>query len=321
MIPMSLRPNAHDNVRVWDFYTVVKSLYHFGKLPWADLMISGFITSSDGGKLAKSKGNAVLTPQEVIAKYSADVTRYWAGGLSLGKDTMFSFDAFESGKKLQNKIWNASKFILPFLESYKPKPVELKPMDRWILAKFGNLQKTFIKSMDKYEIAFALDELERFFWDFCDNYIEIVKDRLYNPQAHGANAKESGQFALYTVLLGMLKMFHNFMPHITEEIYSQSFANTEPKPFLHMTKYSEIEFADESVIEKGNRALDVIAEIRKKKSVEQVGMKTRVKQVTVQSENTEFLKSVEQDIKSVGSVDNVIYKTGQFAVEVGELVK
>jgi valyl-tRNA synthetase len=181
MIPMGLRPNAHDNVRVWDFYTVVKSLYHFNKLPWNDLMISGFVTSGDGEKLAKSKNNAALTPQNIITKYSADVTRYWAGGLSLGKDTCFSFDAFESGKKLQNKLWNASRFVLTFLEDYSLQRVDLYPMDKWILAKFIRLQNNFIRCLEKYEIAFALHELEKFFWDFCDNYIEIVKDRLYKP--------------------------------------------------------------------------------------------------------------------------------------------
>ena len=89
MIPMNLRPNAHDNIRVWDFYTVVKSLYHFGKLPWNDVMISGYVTSADGTKLSKKSGNNKNSPQDIIAQYSADVTRYWANNLSLGKDSCF----------------------------------------------------------------------------------------------------------------------------------------------------------------------------------------------------------------------------------------
>ncbi|MGN1208213.1 MAG: valine--tRNA ligase, partial [Christensenellales bacterium] len=132
MIPMNLRPNAHDNIRVWDFYTITKSLYHFGKLPWKDLMISGYVTREDGSKLAKSKGNNTNSPQQIIKTYSADVTRYWANSLTLGKDTAFSLVEFENGKKIVNKLWNASKFVLSFLEGYNPdKNQNLEVMDKW----------------------------------------------------------------------------------------------------------------------------------------------------------------------------------------------
>ncbi|MBO7508448.1 MAG: valine--tRNA ligase, partial [Clostridia bacterium] len=170
MIPMNLRPNAHDNIRVWDFYTVVKSLYHFGKLPWKDLMISGYVTSPDGSKLSKKSGNNKNSPQDIIAQYSADVTRYWANSLSLGKDTAFSLIPIDSGKKLVNKIWNASKFVLSFLKDYEYKKTELLDIDKWIIEEYKALYASFMKHLDNYDIALGLNELERFFWNFCDNY-------------------------------------------------------------------------------------------------------------------------------------------------------
>jgi len=321
MIPMSLRPNAHDNIRVWDFYTVVKSLYHFGKLPWTDLMISGFITSGDGGKLGKSKGNTDLTPQEVISKYSADVTRYWAGGLSLGRDTCFALDAFDNGKKLLNKIWNASRFVLSFLEGYKPRAVKLMPIDEWLIAKFEKLQSKFIEFMDRYDIALALNELEKFFWDFCDNYIEIVKDRLYKPEIHGEKEKESAQFSAYTVLNGLLKLFSPFMPHITEEVYMHAFAQDENAKSLHMSLYANIKKQDYSIIEKGNELVAIVQEIRKKKSLAQVSMKAKIASVAIKSNNLDFIKSAEKDLIAVGSIEAITYEKGEFFAEIGEIVK
>ena len=321
MLPMSLRPNAHDNIRVWDFYTIIKSLYHFNKLPWKDLMISGYLTAGDGQKLAKSKGNASASPQEIITKYSADVMRYWAGGLSLGRDTAFAFDAFESGRKLQNKIWNAARFVLSFLDGYVPEKIKLLPIDNWLMAKFNKMQAKFIKAMDNYEIAFALSELEKFFWDFCDNYIEIVKDRLYKPEVHGEDAKKSGQYASYSVLLGLLKLFSIFMPHITEEIYMNAYASQENFPSLHISKYLPAVKFDEAVIEKGNAVVDIITQVRKKKSVQQVAMKTRVKMIAVTAKDLDFIKACEGDIKALCNIETIIYKTGEFGVEVGEFVK
>ena len=117
-----------------------------------------------------------------MAEYSADVTRYWADSMALGKDTCFTFDAFDSGKKLVNKIWNASKFVLSFLENYTLTETKLLPMDEWILEKYKKLQTSFVKHLDKYEISLALNELEKFFWSFCDDYIELVKKDVFTIQ-------------------------------------------------------------------------------------------------------------------------------------------
>lgn len=321
MVPMNLRPNAHDNIRVWDFYTITKSLYHFNKLPWSDLMISGYVTSDDGSKLAKSKGNNTNSPQNIIKNYSADVTRYWANSLTLGKDTAFSLVEFDNGKKLVNKIWNASKFVLSFLENYEPREVELCIMDKWIIEKYKELHTRFVTFLDKYEIALALNELEKFFWNFCDNYIELVKRRLYNPDVYGEVACESAKYTCYHILLGMLKMFSPVLPHITEEIYMDYFAKKENKPSIHVSGYLSLgEEFDKTLIANGDVVMDIVSLVRQFKSENKVSLKTFIKDITITSNITNFLKQAEVDIKAVSSVVEVKYKDGDFGVEVGEVI-
>ena len=322
MVPMNLAPNAHDNIRVWDFYTITKSLYHFNKLPWTDLMISGYVTSEDGSKLAKSKGNSKNTPQDIIKNYSADVTRYWANSLTLGKDTAFSFVEFDNGKKLVNKIWNVSKFVLSFLEDYEPKEVNLEIIDKWIIEKYKDLYNRFIKFLDRYEIALALNELEKFFWNFCDNYVEIVKRRLYNPDVYGQEKCDSAKYACYYVLLGMLKMFAPVLPHITEEIYMDYYAEKEGKKSIHISGYLNLgEDVDTKLIANGDKVVDIVALVRQFKSVNKVSLKTFIKDITITSNITDFLKQAETDIKAVCSINEIDYKDGDtFNVEIGEIV-
>ena len=321
MVPMSLRPNAHDNIRVWDFYTIVKSLYHFNKLPWKDLMISGYITSPDGSKLAKSKGNNVHSPQGILKTYSADVTRYWANSLTLGKDTAFSLVEFDNGKRLVNKIWNASKFVLSFLEDYVPQEVALEEMDKWIIEKYKQTYTLFLSYLEKYEISLALASVEKLFWTFCDDYIELVKRRLYNPDIYGREAYESARYASYHVLLGMLKMFSPVLPHITEEIYMNFFADKEDKNSIHISTYLNLgtEF-DEQIIENGNYLMQVVSLVRQFKSENKVSLKTFLKSITITSHISDFIKKSEADLKGVNSVHEIIYKEGDFNVEMGEII-
>lgn len=321
MVPMNLRPNAHDNIRVWDFYTITKSLYHFGKLPWKDLMISGYVTSPDGSKLAKSKGNNTNSPQAIIKQYSADTTRYWANNLTLGKDTAFSLVEFDNGKKLINKIWNASKFVLSFLEGYNPKEQELEIMDKWIIEKYKELYTKFITFLDRYEIALAVNELERFFWNFCDNYIELVKRRLYNPDVYGEKACNSAKYTCYHILLGVLKMFAPVLPHITEEIYMDFYAEKENQKSIHVSGYLNMgEECNKEIIENGNKVMDIVGLVRQFKSENNVSLKTFIKDMTVSSKINNFIKQAEVDIKAVCSINEVNYVDGEFNVSLGEII-
>ena len=316
MIPMNLRPNAHDNIRVWDFYTVAKSLLHFGKLPWKDLMISGYVTSSDGSKLAKSKGNSKNSPQEIIKEYSADVTRYWADNLSAGKDTAFALDNFLNGRKLVNKLYNASKYVLSFLYDYKPQKVELLPIDKWIIEKLKEVSALYHKALSRYEIAFSLSELEKFFWNFCDNYIEISKRRLYNPDIYGQHAKESAQYACYMVLKNLLKMFSIYMPHITEEIYMDYFAGVEGNNSIHTSLYEDLgNELDKDLIAGGNEFVAIVSKIRSFKSENNYSLKEEISKLVLTG-SCDFVKQAGEDLKAVGGIQEIEYKQGQFDIEI-----
>ncbi|MFC1686823.1 valine--tRNA ligase, partial [Nanoarchaeota archaeon] len=218
-IPFSLRPQAHDIIRTWAFYTIVRSLYHEDKIPWENIMISGFVTLK-GEKMSKSKGN-VIAPQEVMNKYCADALRFWAAGSKLGEDLDYQEKDLVTGQKFVNKLWNASKFSLMHLKDYKKSSSKVTEVfDKWLLSKLNKLIEESTESFEKYEYSKTKSEVENFFWHtFCDYYLEISKDRLYNPDKRGIASKKSGQKVVYTTILSILKMMAPIMPHITEEIY------------------------------------------------------------------------------------------------------
>ena len=162
--PMSLRTNASEIIRTWDFYTIVKSFYHFGTRPWDNVMISGFVMANKGEKISKSKGNSKVEPMDLINDYSADVLRYWAGTGRLGTDIVFSDETLLRGKKLINKIWNVSKFIEMHLQDYKDKEFnDFEYVDKWILGKYQEMEKQFIKYLNDYEVGLALNLLEKYY--------------------------------------------------------------------------------------------------------------------------------------------------------------
>ena len=322
LMPMTLRPNAHDIIRTWDFYTIVKSFYHSNCLPWQNVMISGFIMASQGQKISKSKSNAKNDPIDLINNYSADVVRYWTATGSLGRDIIFNEEKFKIGARLTNKLYNASKFVWQFLEDYDlNNNVNLKPMDKWILVKFNEMQQKFINYFEKYEIGLAMGELENFFWNFCDNYIELVKVRLYNPDIYGGEAKESAQFACYNILFEMLKMFGIYLPHITEEIYQNTFASKVKALSIHNLEFVKMPAnEDKELIKNGNEVCDIVSMVRGYKTENKISLKTKLEKIIISTENEDFVKSCEDDIKAVTSAQIVEYNKGKTNVEIKGVV-
>ena len=307
--PMTMRPNAHDIIRTWDFYTIVKSIYHFNNVPWENVMISGHVLAGKGEKISKSKSNSNLEPDELRDRYSADVVRYWAVNGRLGNDIILAEDEFKNGAKLITKLFNASKFVLMHLQDFdNSKEPELLPMDKWILAKLNKTTEEFKDYMEKYEIGLGINCVEKFFWDFCDNYIEIVKDRLYKPEVHGDAARLSGQKASYLALLSILKLFAPYFPHITEEIYQDYFAEKEGAKSIHITEFTDLsKYSDDTLLDRAEFIKDIVAQVRKYKSENNLSLKTEIETLTIKttSKEIEFAKSVIGDIKTTCSARNV----------------
>ena len=291
--PMSIRTNASEIIRTWDFYTIVKSFYHFGTRPWDNVMISGFVMANKGEKISKSKGNSKVEPMDLIKQYSADVLRYWAGTGRLGTDIVFSDETMLRGKKLVNKIWNVSKFIEMHLADYEDKEFnDYEYIDKWILGKFQEMEEGFIKYLDEYEVGLALNTLEKFFWNFCDNYIEIVKHRLYRPEEFGETPRYSGQKTVYTILYKLLQDFSIYFPFITEEIYQELYKGKS----IHLTEIKLLEFDFEKEIINGDLIIEIISSARGEKTDNNVSLKTPIKNLTI-SLNKELKKAIESSIK------------------------
>ena len=226
VFPFSLRPQAHEIIRTWAFYTLVKSHFHFDMIPWKEVLISGWGIAGEGmGKISKSRGSGSMGPMEMIERYSADAVRYWAASTGTGKDSVISEEKIQMGARLATKMWNVAHFSEKFLEGYEPPEDEelpqLTPADGWILSSLQKLIRRVTQFLLEYEYAAAKNEIESFFWrELADNYLEMCKQRLYDKE----NSKREGAlYSLYQVLLTTLKLFAPFLPYVTEEIYLNIF--------------------------------------------------------------------------------------------------
>ena len=300
--PMGLRCNAHDIIRTWDFYSIVKSYYNFGIKPWNNIMISGFVMANKGEKISKRKENSKMEPFQLLDNYGADIVRYWAGSGKLGTDIIFSDETFLRGKKLINKIWNVSKFIEMHLTDFIDKEFnDFEYIDRWILGKYDKMEDDFIKYLDDYEIGLALNNLEKFFWNFCDNYIEIVKHRLYRPEEFGECARYSGQKTIYILLYKLLQDFSIYFPFITEEIYQELYHD---KKSIHLTEIKKLDYNFENEVKYGDILIDIISEVRGYKSLNNVSLKTIVKNLEI-SANKEIIDAINNSIKDFNATLNI----------------
>ncbi len=303
--PMSIRTNASEIIRTWDFYTIVKSFYHFGTRPWDHVMISGFVKASDGNKISKSKGNSKIEPIDIINSYSADVVRYWAGSGRLGTDINYSEETLLRGRKLVNKLWNVAKFIEMHLSDYEDKEFnDYQYIDKWILGKYQEMESGFIKYLDEYEVGLALNTLEKFFWNFCDNYIEIVKHRLYRPEEFGEIPRYSGQKTVYTLLYKLLQDFSIFFPFITEEIYQELYHDAKS---IHLTEIKPLNFDFANEIKNGDTMIDIISEARGEKTNNNVSLKTPIKnfELSVNKELENAINKSIRDFKATLTIQNL----------------
>ena len=307
LYPMSLRPQAHDIISFWLFNTLAKSQIHNNINPWKDVMISGWALDPHGKKMSKSKGN-IVEPHAVLEKYSADAMRFWAAGSKLGDDMPYQEKELVTGTKTMVKLWNAAKFAVMNLEGYKPKPVKLETIDKWVLTKLSMAVKACTDSFNKYEYSRVRSEAETLFWHvFTDYYIEIVKDRLYNTKNYSKSAVESAKYTLYKVLLDITKLFAPIMPHITEEIYQLYFKQFEKSESIHISEWPRADKIYKKEGELGDLAVDIIAAIRKYKTDKGMSMNEPIKKVVIDGD----VKPVLNDIKSTMKIENIkIGKTG-----------
>lgn len=313
LMPMSLRPQAHDIIRTWAFYTITKAHLHDDDIPWRDVMISGHALNPSGEKMSKSKGNVAGDPLLALEQYSADELRYWSCSSKLGSDVLFSQEVLGDGRRLVTKLWNAVRFAASRLEGYDPSLApEIRPYDRWILSSFTEAARRATAGMEEYEYSQAMDRTEHFFWKtLCDNYLEIAKKRLYSED--DPEGRSSAQHALYRVLYGCLRLFAPVLVHVTEELYQEIFRPGEGHVSLHTSPWPEPEYMDDRALEYGNMSLRLIEEARKFKSESSLSMAAPLDrlEVTAPGKDLEGLREFEDDLLSVTRAGTIVWNRGE----------
>ena len=307
MYPMDLRPQAHDIITFWLFNTVVKGLLHEKEIPWKNTMISGHALDPRGKKMSKSKGNAI-DPIATIGNHSADALRFWAAGSKLGDDLAYQEKDLITGRKYIVKLFNATRFAMIHLENYKvSRPEKLTTIDRWALSKLNRLIKLSTEEFERYEYTKSKSETEKFFWQtFCDNYLELAKDRLYNPEKYDKYEVESARYTLYQLLITLLKLIAPVMPHITDEIYQKHFRDNEKEVSIHVSAWPRYDGAmiDTESEKAGELAVKIISVVRQYKSERKMPLNTELDAVSI--DVAEDISPVEKDIMSTMKIRKIV---------------
>lgn len=321
LFPMDLRPQAHDIINFWLFYTMAKTNLLYGENPFKNVAISGWVLDPQGKKMSKSKGNTIV-PQEVVAKFSNDALRYAASSTKLGNDIPYQEKEVQSGVKLINKLYNANKFAAMLLEDFdynegKINLEELYSIDKWILARCQEVAVLADEAFENYDYQKAKQLWYDFFMgDIADNYIEIVKERLWKKK----EGYKSAQSVLYNVLFNSLKGLAPFVPFISEEIYMQFYKDFEGVESIHRCSYPEKneDFVDEKLVEFGTKYLEVVGSVRRFKAEQQISMKEQLEiiRITCSDELKKFILNSIVDLKAVTGAKTVSFKEGDFEINI-----
>jgi valyl-tRNA synthetase len=289
LFPFDLRPQAHEIIRTWAFYTIVKAMHHEDSIPWQNLMISGWCLAKDKSKMSKSKGN-VVQPQRLLDEKGSDAVRYWASTSKLGADTAYSEDTIKIGKKLITKLWNASKFAAIHLTKVAAKPVsaqaDLKAghisetLDKWIISRLRQTLTEATAAFEKFEYCDARVAVENFFWkDFCDNYLELVKQRAYDPEGSDRQGQISAAHTIHHCLHTLVRLFAPFLPHICDELNAIIFAGEGSVNARNSWPQAQDFFMDEAALTQGEHTVALLELVRMAKSAHNVSIKRPVDRI------------------------------------------
>jgi len=308
VFPFDLRPQGQDIIRTWLFSTVLRSFQEEGVLPWSDAALSGWILDPDRKKMSKSKGNVVV-PNDLLDEHGSDAVRYWASSARLGTDAAFDVGQMKVGRRLAIKVLNAAKFVLSFEATSNAKEVT-EPIDRAMLSALSEVVAQAGKAFESYDHTKALELTETFFWNFTDDYLELVKERAYG-QDTSPEAQASAVLALRIALHIQLRLLAPFIPFATEEAW-----NWWQEGSIHRTSWplaSELEgFTQGQSASMLKTASDALMGVRKAKSDQQLSMKAEITSLTISApeDKLQELKQLESDLRSVGKIEKISFVAG-----------
>lgn len=325
VFPYDVRPQGQDIIRTWLFSTLLRSELEHGVVPWKNATISGFIVDPDRKKMSKSKGN-VVTPADMLDQHGSDAVRYWAASSRLGTDAAFdpkNPTQIKIGRRLAIKVLNASKLVLRYeLEGEASAERVTEPLDRAMLTALGTVIEQATAAFDDFNHARALEVTEAFFWTFCDDYLELVKERAYTEDVNDP-ARVSAVVAMRRAVNVMLRLFAPFIPFATEETWSWTHEGS-----VHLASWPvpadalAAEAGDTRLLELTSQAL---TSIRGAKTDAKASQKTPVVRATIAAptEDVALLEQVKLDLASVGRIESLSFETaGELSVRdiaLGEL--
>ena len=308
VFPFDLRPQGQDIIRTWLFSTVLRSFQEEGVLPWSDAALSGWILDPDRKKMSKSKGNVVV-PNDLLDEHGSDAVRYWASSARLGTDAAFDVGQMKVGRRLAIKVLNAAKFVLSFEAPSDAKEVT-EQIDRAMLSALSEVVAQAGKAFESYDHTKALELTETFFWNFTDDYLELVKERAYGQDTSPA-AQASAVLALRIALHTQLRLLAPFIPFATEEAWSWWQEGS-----IHISTWpvaSELEgFTQGQSASMLKTASEALLGVRKAKSDQQLSMKAEIISLTIHAPEEKILelKQIESDLRSVGKIEKISFVAG-----------
>lgn len=339
LFPMDIRPQSHEIIRTWAFYTIVKAWMHEREIPWRHVVISGWILDPDRKKMSKSKGNTV-TPEGLLDEHSVDAVRYWAGRARLGTDTAFDESVFAIGKRIATKVFNASRFVFAQLDRVAGDHVAdpagdagpaaagsrslssvSEPIDRAFLRRLRAVVEQAGAAFDRFEFAVALQGTEGAFWTFCDDYLELAKSRSYADD--DSPGRRSAVATLHFSISVFLRLLAPFLPYVTEEVWSWRLAGTELRfaamapaarlephrtrsihtaPWPTVAEFAELPGADDAFF---TAASDVLGKIRGAKSEAKKSLRWPVTRLAIRASREDLgaLDVVLADVLHAGAAE------------------
>jgi len=327
LFPMDVRPQGPEIIRTWAFYTILKAWLHEGAIPWHNITINGWILDPDRKKMSKSKGN-VITPQSLLAEHSSDAVRYWAGRARRGVDTAVDPEVFKVGRRLALKLFNASRFVLLQLERAgadftATSAADIRePLDLALVARLRRLVTDSTECFEQLDYAPVLHWSEAAFWEFCDDYLELVKIRSYSEQDDAA--RRSAIATLQLALRVFLRLFAPFLPYVTEEAWSWRFAGEGRLASIHTSPWPTLSEFDDvpepAHTDSFECAVEVLRKIRQAKTRAQKSLRTPVGRLEIRGDRAcqEALAPVLEDVLLAGAVAEGACSTDEGAPEEGE---
>lgn len=326
LFPADLRPQAHEIIRTWAFYTIVKAALHENSVPFKNTAISGWCLATDKTKMSKSKGN-IIRPEDIMSQYSVDNIRYWSASGRLGHDTVYSEDVIKIGRRHLTKMWNAARLVQIAINDFTPaaenptdaigKGLITEAFDQWIIARLHQTVQECTKAFAVFNYTDALAAAEKFFWaDFCDNYLELSKGRVYR-EVGDEQAYNSARTTLYFVQETILRLFAPFFPYLCEELYEELF----PQKFAALGSIhargnwpkAELIPMDQAILDRGEKAIDILTAVRRMKSDLKQSMRLPIVQMTLsstpeKSSNWQDVEAFWPDLKKTISCEQVEWK-------------